>query len=66
MAAGSAASITNRDDTIRRINANLRQRRDWNTDIDSSIHDPRDVLYNELIDAACALLDVSSPPAPEQ
>jgi hypothetical protein len=52
--------IAERNATVRRINDNLRHRRDWNTDIDPSITDPKDVIYNELIEAALVILDGSS------
>lgn len=59
-----SASIPNRDDIIRRINTNRRGQSAWNTGIDPWIRDPKDVIYNELIEAARTLLDGgSSPPA---
>ena len=57
--------ITNRDDIIRRINANRREGRDWNTGIDPAMDHPRDVVYNELIETACAFLDSSGATAPD-
>lgn len=49
--------IVNRGDIIRRISANRRERSAWNTGIDPWVGDPKDVIYNELIEAACTLLD---------
>jgi hypothetical protein len=49
--------IVERESMIRRLNENRRARRDWNAGIDPSITDPKDVIYNELIGAALAVLE---------
>ena len=52
--------IAERNAIIRSINENRRQQRDWNTGIDPSITDPKDVIYNDLIEVALVILDGSS------
>jgi hypothetical protein len=52
--------VAERDAILRAINENRRQQHDWDTGIDPSITDPKDVIYNRLIEAAVAILDGSS------